>query len=224
METVKLGLDMMWQLNLLLYSLILGIFLGAFFDVMRISRVFLSLRGEGKAARIVSDTVLVVVSFIEDIAFFTISAATLILFCFQANGGTARSFILLGALGGFLLYIFTVGRLTKLISAALSRLIYRLLDFIRRRVIFPIAVFISRLFKWIYAKTLGYAVSFIGARLRYIYTEKSSRELIFFASRQFIKTKGLRNETGTDVHTDKARNISRVPVYDNHARKRSDRV
>ncbi len=224
METVKLGLDMTWQLHLLLYSLVLGLFLGAFFDIMRISRVFLSLRGEGKTARIVSDTVLVVVSFIEDIIFFTVSAAVLILFCFQANGGTARSFILLGTAGGFAFYLLTVGRLTKLISDALSRLIYRLLDFILRRIIFPIAAFIRRSVKRIYKKTLGRAVSFIGTKLRHIYTEKSSRELTTFASRQFIKTKGLRDETGTDVHTGKARNISRVPVYDNNARKRPDRV
>ena len=191
---------------------------------MRISRVFLSLRGEGKTAGAVSQTVLAVVSFIEDIIFFTTAAVVLILFCFQANGGSARSFILIGTAGGFALYLLTVGRLTKLISAALSRLIYRLLDFILRRIIFPTTVFIRRIFIRIYKNTLGRAVSFIGARVRHIYTEKSSRELISFASRRFIKTKGLRDETGTDVHTGKARNISRVPVYDNNARKRSDRV
>ena len=186
MEAVKLGLDMMWQLNLLFYSLILGAILGAFFDLMRISRVFLSLKGEAKAVSMVSETVLTVVSFIEDIVFFTVSAAAIVVFCFHANGGSARSFILLGSLGGFFLYLSTLGRLTRLISHALANLIYRLLAFVFRRIVLPILFFIRRLATRIYKITLGRAASFFISGMRCIYTEKSSRELLNFCSRQFI--------------------------------------
>ena len=187
METVKLGFDMALQLNLLLYSLILGAFLGAFFDIMRISRVFLSIFFSEKTDHAVSKTVIAVVSFFEDIIFFAVSAAATVLFCFQANGGSTRGFILLGMLGGFSLYIFTVGRITKLVSKAVSSIIYRLLSFVFRRIFSPIAVFFSRLAIRLYKITLGRSVSFIAGTLHHIYTEKSSRELNIFCSRQFIK-------------------------------------
>ncbi len=187
METVKLGFDMALQVNLLLYSLILGAFLGAFFDLMRISRVFLSIFFSEKTGHTVGNTVIAVVSFFEDIIFFAVSAAVTVLFCFQANGGSARGFILLGVLGGFSIYLFTLGRLTKLISEAISRLIYRLLSFVFRRILSPIAVFFRRLAAKLYKTTLGRAVSFVAGSLYHIYTEKSSRELNNFCSRQFIK-------------------------------------
>ncbi len=187
METVKLGFDMALQLNLLLYSLILGAFLGAFFDIMRISRVFLSIIFSEKAGCAVSKTVMTVVSFFEDIIFFAVSAAVTVLFCFQANGGSARGFILLGMLGGFSLYLLTLGRLTKLVSEALSKLIYRLLTFVLRRILSPIAVLLGRLAAGLYTKTIGRAVIFVSGCLYHIYTEKSSRELNRFCSRQFIK-------------------------------------
>ncbi|MBQ2765585.1 MAG: spore cortex biosynthesis protein YabQ [Clostridia bacterium] len=223
-ETVTLGFDMAWQWNLLLYSLILGVILGVFFDLMRISRVFLSLHGTGKVAQIASETVLTAVSFIEDIIFFVVSAVTLVLFCFQANGGTARGFILLGALGGFFIYLETVGRLTKLISNALARLIYRILSFIWRRMLMPIARVILHLILKLYKLTLGRAVDRVFTWRHKHYTEKSAGELTLYCSRLFIKTKGLQDETGTDVHTGEARNIFRIPVFHNHPGKRSNRV
>ncbi len=224
METVKLGFDMAWQWNLLLYSLILGVILGVFFDIMRISRVFLSLHGTGRIARLASQTFLTAVSFIEDVIFFVVSAITLVLFCFQANGGSTRGFILFGVIGGFFIYLQTVGRLTKLISNTLARLIYRLLSSVWHRILMPIARTILHLILKLYKHTLGRAVDRVLTWRHKHYTEKSAGELTLYCSRLFIKTKGLQDETGTDVHTGEARNIFRVPVFHNHPGECSNRV
>lgn len=215
-----LGYDMEKQLWLLLYSLILGAALGAVFDILRISRTFLSVKTENRAIKNVSDTFIFAVSFIEDILFFTVSAITLVLFCFQANRGNARGFILFGAAVGFFLYMQTVGRLTRLVSEAVAHFMWTVIGFTLRRIIMPIARAVSRLAGFVYRKTLGRAANAVRGKVRSMRALYRQRRKARLEARRASKTKGIRDEPGTFINTGKARNTPRVLVYDNYTCKR----
>ena len=215
-----LGYDIEKQLWLLLYSLILGAALGAVFDILRISRTFLSVKTENRVIKNMSDTVIFAVSLVEDILFFTLSAVTLVLFCFQANSGRARGFILFGVAVGFSLYMQTAGRLTRLVSEAIARFMWAVIGFFAERVIVPIFKNISRLAKYVYRKTLGRAVSAAVLKIRSLYAGYQKRRYVGRRAVRSSKTKGIRDEPGTFVNTGKARNTPRVLVYDNYTCKR----
>ncbi len=215
-----LGYDMEKQLWLLLYALILGAALGVVFDILRISRTFLSVKTENRAIKNVSDTFIFAVSFVEDILFFTVSAITLVLFCFQANRGRARGFILFGTAVGFLLYMQTVGRLTRLASEAVARFVWAVIGFTVKRMIMPMARAVSRLARFIYKKTLGRAAGAVRGKVRTIGALFKEKRKARMEARRASKTKGTRDEPGTIINTGKARNTPRVLVYDNYTCKR----
>ena len=52
---------------------------------------------------------------------FTVSACTVVLFLHSTNRGIGRGYLLFGAGVGFILYLATLGQLTKLFFAAVSR-------------------------------------------------------------------------------------------------------
>ena len=103
-----------------LYSLLLGMGLGLFYDVFRILRIALPHRTIAVA--------------IEDIFYWTSAAFLTFFFFFYTDGGRIRIYLLTGEAIGFLLYYFTLGAViigaAKRIIAALRWIfhwIYRLL-------------------------------------------------------------------------------------------------
>ncbi len=221
-----LGYDMGDQLSLVFYSLILGAILGIIFDVLRISRVLLSYRGDGGKIRRVSDTVLSVISFIEDILFASVSAVLLILFCFKVNRGISRSFLLFGAALGFILYYFTVGRLTSLAANAISRAIYALFSFITKRCIVPVLRFIKNIFKKAFDATLGKLGEKSLAKIRELRTKKVSRDLHLAIARLYIENKRKDDEDETNSYTNAGKNSNLHGIYHNgnHPRRNSNRI
>ena len=214
------------QLSLVLYSLILGAVLGVVFDILRVSRVLISYRGNEGRIRRVSDTFLSVIAFIEDILFASVSAVLLILFCFKVNRGISRSFILFGAAVGFVLYYFTLGRLTSLAANAISRAIYTLFAFIAKRCLLPIIRFIKKILKGIFDTTLGKLGTVLLAKIRALHTKKVSRDLHLAIARLYIENKRKDNEDEANSNTDagKARNLHRIYHTDNHPRRNSNRI
>ncbi len=221
-----LGYDMGRQLSLVVYSLILGAILGIIFDVLRISRVLLTYRGNGGRIRRVSDTFLSAIAFIEDIFFASVSAALLILFCFKVNRGISRSFLLFGAAVGFILYYFTVGRLTSLASNAISRAIYALFAFLTKRCVFPIIRFIKKIFKKIFDATLGKLGRRLLAKIRELRTKKVSRDLHAAIARLYIENnrKDDGDETNSNTHAGKDHDLHGVYYNGNHPRRNSNRI
>lgn len=108
-----------------LYSLAVGVFLAVLYDVFRVSRMMFGLRpgGAGTPRRVlplVGDVVKDrthgrifsgVFVFVGDILYFMAATAVYVVFVFHAGDGANRWFFSLGALSGFLLYFFTVGKL-----------------------------------------------------------------------------------------------------------------
>lgn len=103
-----------------LYSLLLGMGLGLFYDVFRILRIALPHRTIAVA--------------MEDLVYWTSAAFLTFFFFFYTDGGRIRIYLLVGEAIGFIFYYFTLGAVivgaTRRIIAALRWLfhwIYRLL-------------------------------------------------------------------------------------------------
>ncbi len=114
-----------------LYAIVVGIVLGVLYDVFRIQRISMSrdyhftvMRKRENNSKtlnlltnfLLSDKLKSVIIFIEDVAFFVLSAVIVIIFIYQSNSGIIRWFELSGAVLGFILYYFTVGRLVVSLS------------------------------------------------------------------------------------------------------------
>lgn len=219
-----LGYDIERQLALMLYALALGAMLGAVFDVLRITRVIVAYRGGAEIGKGLQGCVFVL-CFIEDTLFSVFSAVSLVLFCFKANGGTSRGYILFGALVGFALYLATLGRLTSLVSKAAAKLFYRTLSIIKKHVVLPVVRFLKKSVCRLYKRTLGRAAKLILRRIYLRRTKKASRELTRALSRLYInKGKDNGDEAISYAHAGKARRVRGVHNNDSHPRIGTDRV
>lgn len=217
-----LGYNIQAQLKLLLYALILGAALGAVFDLFRVTRVFASYSSVEREVR--PKWSMYVLCFIEDITFGAIAAVALVLFCFKANGGASRGYILFGALVGFTVYLLSIGRLTSRISKSLAILFYRILAFTKTRIILPTVVKFKKVFRRIYRITLGRAVEFISHRIHILRTKKTSRELLAAISRLYIKRKDNGDETVSHANAGEARRVRSLHNIDSHPRISADRI
>lgn len=75
--------------------------------------------GRKKKDGIVSEFYKSVVVFIGDILFFFVVSPIFTVFIYYANNGKIRWYLVIGAIIGFLLYYFTIGRLIMLFSSAI---------------------------------------------------------------------------------------------------------
>ena len=180
-----LGYDIKEQLLLTLYALMLGAMLGVLFDVLRFTRTVADY-SDGNARFKLQNKCVFAICLIEDIFFFVFSAVILVLFCFKANGGSARGYILFGALVGFTLYFAVFGRLTSLASKTAAKIFYKALKLTKVHIAVPTAAFLKRVVCACYMHTVKCALDGV---LRRIYTrkmKKMSRELTHSLSRLYI--------------------------------------
>ena len=151
--------DMAQSWRIFFASLVIGGALGVLYDILRLSRLFLTIparvadssgprclfRMTDKTlpenddisastvtkAVVKADSVIVtIVAFVEDILFFTAAACVVAVFVFNANTGVSRGYLLVGAAAGFAAYLATVGRLTWLLGGAVVDAIRRLVRLI----------------------------------------------------------------------------------------------
>jgi ABC-type multidrug transport system fused ATPase/permease subunit len=252
-------LDMGLQWRLLAYSLLVGVGLGVFYDVMRLSRLFLSLpasptspkyyriisrfklfRKSGQVAAEISDEpdnlsfkvndfAIWIVALVEDIVFFIISALVMTVFIFHANNGSVRGFALFGALVGFIVYLFTIGRLTLFSGELVVFLIRELLAWIYIILLLPLASALKRFASWVFRNTIGRIIAIVKKRKLRKITERRAKELISFCGRLaeiIIEQTGrdIINEANQNEHAGKADNISDVRLSDNNLRERGNKV
>ena len=158
---------------LLLYSLIVGFFLGFLWDFFRIFRIICygkpsaapitpirlpSTEKEVRSAlsfkhrhKFFSPTGITV--FISDLLFCTTSAFSVIILLFHLNDGEIRAFALFGAGIGFTVYYFTLGRITVRISDAIIKKVKKLLFFLHIKMIAPFFRLLARPFAFLLIKT-----------------------------------------------------------------------
>ena len=133
--------SMVRQALILLYSLIIGVVLGAVYDTIRIQRIMLGVRYGHKSVKMLRQVKLpligtgkklpsravvkikavmrllrnIIIS-IQDILFFIFAGLVVTVFVYHANYGQIRWFALLGLALGFFVYYNTVGRVVMLCS------------------------------------------------------------------------------------------------------------
>lgn len=250
-------MELQWQL--LAYSIIVGLALGVLYDCMRISRLFLTLpasptspkyyrmlskfklfRKSGQVAAEISDEAdnmsfrvndfaVGIVSFFEDLLFFIVSAFIMTVFIFHANNGSVRGFALIGALFGFIIYLFSIGRLTLFSGELIVFLIREVLAWIYILLLLPFASALKRFAAWIYTKTIGRIVSHFKKRKLYLKTERRAKELNAFCSSIsdiIIENTGrkINNEANQNEHAGQAHNISDLRLSDNYIRERGNKI
>lgn len=132
METFFNISDQTW---LFLWACVLGVFLGIVYDFLRVLRI---VKKHNKTAVFIEDT------------FYTIFfALALFIYSTENARGQLRLFILIGALLGFLLYIFTVELVVVKIIRVIVTAIYKVLSFIYKKISKPIKHILS-----IFAQTI----------------------------------------------------------------------
>ena len=120
---------------LYLYAFFLGVLLGAVYDVLRITRVFLGVHYSYRmadrlrnlrlpllpsCAKRRESRALGIVVFVEDLLFCLLAGVLLVLLFYEKNHGIFRFPVFLCAGGGFLLYRVTVGRGVMLFSQVIA--------------------------------------------------------------------------------------------------------
>lgn len=106
------------QTAVFLRSLLLGVTLGCFYDLFRITRIALLLPS--------------LLILLEDLLFFLFSSVTLFGFLLENSDGQIRWFILLGVVLGWTVYYFTVGSLVMKCSARIIAVARAVLAFLWR--------------------------------------------------------------------------------------------
>lgn len=114
---------------LLLYSLLLGVILGVFYDVMRFIRLFLVVKartdtscGNGITVKGVLGGAII---FVFDVIFFLVFAVSSLILTYNVSGGVFRGMVYFGMLAGGAIYYLTVGRLTLKLEEKLVRILRR---------------------------------------------------------------------------------------------------
>ena len=117
--------------SFIFYSALLGMALGAVYDLFGTVRIAYDRSGRGVARYIGY--------FICDLLFFVLAAVVSAIFIFYVNNGRIRGIALIGSLLGFALYYHTLGRLVRPITRFVVWAAYLLTGFISKQILARIA-------------------------------------------------------------------------------------
>lgn len=152
--------------RMLLYSMLLGIFLGASYDVVRLFRITAGIKYKSARDKLYDYSSLAIVGkyfknreqknkkasagrvyiAIGDIFFWVFSAICVSIFIYYFNDGIFRSFVIFGCIVGFLLYYFTVGKIILFISQEIIFYLKILLIYIGFFLFYPIFYLFGKIF------------------------------------------------------------------------------
>ncbi len=136
---------------LLAYSVVVGLLLGALYDLFRLTRTFLGIGIDYREKKLLSELSPPIIGkreqrrghalgraagyaavFVFDIVYMAAATAVTVIFVYHAHSGTPRGFALIGEAAGFFVYMKTAGKLTSELAAY----IFFLVDTAVRYVIF----------------------------------------------------------------------------------------
>lgn len=167
---------------LILYSLVLGVFLGGVYDVIRIMRIALRpAHKEGVNSggiRKGFELIEFLFVFVTDIIFCIISAASIIVLVYYKNSGIIRWFVLAFAALGFFTYYNTVGKAVILCSEKIISFIRRAVYFIYKITLKPILSLFKLIFKNIYDKIIRESLKRRSKKLRSRLLEKAEKGFV----------------------------------------------
>ena len=145
---VIMEISMTEQGIVFLFSCVVGVLLGAFYDVFRILRVAFKPKW--------------VVVFFQDIIFCVVSSLVIILSIYYTNSGQVRLFGLTGCFLGFVLYHLTIGKFIMFISTKIIEFIRRLLRVIYNLTVRPLKIAVLFILNFI-KKQAGFMSKLFGS-------------------------------------------------------------
>ncbi|MBE6671491.1 MAG: hypothetical protein E7593_04730 [Ruminococcaceae bacterium] len=152
--------------QMLVYSFVLGVFLGVVYDVFRIRRLafYCEKNTETTASIFHRQRMFIeeIVIFIEDVLFWLISTVSMCIFIYYVNSGRFRGVALIGAVIGFFVYYKTIGKVVMLLSGCIINFLRAAFRLLIRFTLYPVGrmlryIFIvpfNRLFLWIYGEAM----------------------------------------------------------------------
>lgn len=142
---------------LFVYAALMGLALGGAYDLFRFLRV---LSGESLTETEQGSKSLfrAILRFFADLVFALVTALSLILLCYYANDGQFRGSALWGTVGGFFVYMQTVGRLTAKGMEAITKWLksfVRWLFFLVIRPLLRVGRFTAKATRLLFSVTAG---------------------------------------------------------------------
>lgn len=116
------------QVNIFLWSVFGGILIAFVYDVFRIKRKAIKTNN--------------IITYIEDLLYWSISAAIMFTIVYIGNEGEIRGYIFLGTIIGAVLYILLLSKLVMYVSLRVIEFLKRVLKTLWRMLIYPIRVLI----------------------------------------------------------------------------------
>lgn len=216
---------------LLFWSFVCGMFLGVFYDVLRISRVFMGIRYAGKGAQALYERELPVLKkyvspptsragiflqtaiFLQDILFGVVCGITLILVLFFCVDGQFRAMAPLGMLLGFIVYYKTLGSLVLRFSQMVAFFLRAFFMYLCALLLLPF-----RLLLWLWRKTFGRLAGCLFGIVRRAVGKRTDRKIwdslagaaacgwleSEIKKKRRIKERGKRDERGQDKYSRRA--------------------
>ncbi len=147
-----------YQIQIFLYSCILGIILGLIYDCFKILRLITNLNKK--------------YLIFLDIIFMSISAIITFIFLLALNFGQIRLHLILGELLGFITYKLTLSKLIISLSKIIINFITTIANFIKQKLLKPFAALILKIKSFILSFIQK---NFIKVSSNYINLKKSKR-------------------------------------------------
>ena len=167
------------QLGILLVaSVLLGLCLGALFDLLRLSRAFFD-PPHSKHPR-AHALGLQILQFFQDLVFVLVSSWSLVILLYYTNDGQLRLLAVCGMACGFLLYGCTLGRIASRVIPSAARILRRAVQWTVTVLLLPL-VALGRLVSFLWRHTGGKYLQ----RQRRKQTERRVEDMVDSASRGF---------------------------------------
>lgn len=197
---------------MLLYSVLLGFFLGASYDIIRLSRIAVGMKygatnagkydysqyaligrffySKAKKKERKKGLFISLFVFFGDVLFCLFCSVSVAIFIYYFNSGEFRAFVLVGAFVGFLIYYFTLGKIVIYLSEKIIFTIKLLLLYVAFFILYPIYYLFSkikRIFWIIIQKNVliirkTYDIMYVKR-----YTKRCKRDALYQASFGFLK-------------------------------------
>ncbi len=177
-----MGISVSQQTITFLQSLLLGASLGILYDVFRILRLMIP---SGK-----------VISFLEDILYFTLCGVITFAFLLAVNNGIIRAYLLAGEVLGAVAYYLTVGKLVYKIADKIISLIRKALHMLYRIFLSPFVRLFWAISRTIRKLTLKITKKFSKNTIKSKYRLKHRRRLLYNVVKYHARSIKLRRQRG----------------------------
>lgn len=173
-----MGISVSQQTMTFLQSLLLGVALGILYDVFRILRLMIP---SGR-----------IISFLEDILYFTLCGIITFAFLLAVNNGIIRAYLLAGEALGTVVYYLTVGKLVYRIADKIISLIKKTLYLLYRVFLLPFVKLFHLLFGMLRKLAGKITKNFSKNAIKSKYRLKQRRRLLYNVDKYHARSQALR--------------------------------